>query len=378
MSVVEVQAIDSLERWVPAWSDLAQNAIEPNPFFEPWAFIPAWRYLASAEESCLFIFSMQQPDLLIGFIPVTRYRSYSGLPLPHLGVWRHRHCYLGVPLIRNGATEQVLEQLFGWLDGRSDGYLGFQFPWLYGDSAIKSNLVRFADQSCCELDEVESFGRAILLPRFDADRYVDQALSGKHKKNLDHKLKGLRELGDVNFQVSYDSLGLSEWLEQFISLEHSGWKSRNGGSLRSSPLEERFFHDLVTCGSKSERIIRQTMTLSQKPIVKRVVLSSGTKTFAFKTAYDEQWSKWSPGMLMELKNLSWALEQETKITMDSCAAPNAELFRRLWLDTCTISSLMLSKQRSTGRIIVSAIAGLRQLKRRGVNLGAHIKPKIHL
>jgi CelD/BcsL family acetyltransferase involved in cellulose biosynthesis len=249
---------------------------------------------------------------------------------------------------------------------------------LYGDSEIKSNLVRFADQSCCELDEVESFGRAILLPRFDADRYVDQALSGKHKKNLDHKLKGLRELGDVNFQVSYDSLGLSEWLEQFISLEHSGWKSRNGGSLRSSPLEERFFHDLVTCGSKSERIIRQTMTLSQKPIVKRVVLSSGTKTFAFKTAYDEQWSKWSPGMLMELKNLSWALEQETKITMESCAAPNAELFRRLWLDTCTISSLMLSKQRSTGRIIVSAIAGLRQLKRRGVNLGAHIKPKIHL
>lgn len=370
-----MQAIESLERWVPAWRELARDTVEPNPFFEPWAFIPAWRYLASAEERCLFIFSDQQPDLLLGFIPITRYRSYSGLPLPHLGIWRHRHCYLGVPLIRTGATEQVLGQLFDWLEERRDGYLGFQFPWLYQDSDIKFGLVRFALQRCCRLDEVESFDRAILLPRFNAEKYISQAVSGKHKKDLERKHRGIKEQGGIKFDVSHDSLELSEWLEQFLSLEHSGWKSRAGGSLRSSTLEESFFRDFVTLGANSGGIIRQTLTLRQKPIVVRVVLRSGTKTFAFKTAYDERWSKWSPGMLMELENLSWALEQENKITMDSCSAQNAELFRRLWLDTCGISSLMISTQRAAGRVIVSAIAGLRQLKRRSLTLCTHRKSK---
>lgn len=375
MSVVEVQAIDSLERWVPAWNDLAENAIEPNPFFEPWAFIPAWRYLASAEERCLFIFSMQQPDLLIGFIPVTRYRSYSGLPLPHLGVWRHRHCYLGVPLIRDGATEQVLEQLFVWLNQSRDGYLGFQFPWIYKDAEIKLGLDQFASQRSCSVDEVEAFGRAILMPRFNAEKYIAQALSAKHKKNLDRKFKGLSEISAVNFHVSQDSRGVSEWLEQFISLEHRGWKSRQGGSLRTSPSDELFFNDLVILGANAGRIIRQTLMLGEIPIVVRVVLRSGMKAFAFKTAYDERWSRWSPGMLMELENLSWALERENKMTMDSCAAQNAELFRRLWLDTCTISSLMISRQGSAGRVIISAIAGLRQLKRQGLTRCLHSKAK---
>src|SRR5262245_17206110 len=43
MSVVVINDLTSLEKYVPAWEDLAANAIEPNAFYEPWMMMPAIR-----------------------------------------------------------------------------------------------------------------------------------------------------------------------------------------------------------------------------------------------------------------------------------------------------------------------------------------------
>ena len=39
------ESADSLERHVAAWDELAANAAEPNPFYESYALLPAWRHL---------------------------------------------------------------------------------------------------------------------------------------------------------------------------------------------------------------------------------------------------------------------------------------------------------------------------------------------
>src|SRR5215813_2848126 len=43
MSVVVINDLNALEKYVPAWEDLAATAIEPNVFYEPWMVIPAIR-----------------------------------------------------------------------------------------------------------------------------------------------------------------------------------------------------------------------------------------------------------------------------------------------------------------------------------------------
>src|SRR5262245_14782005 len=43
MSVVVINDLTALEKYVPAWEDLAANAIEPNAFYEPWMLMPAIR-----------------------------------------------------------------------------------------------------------------------------------------------------------------------------------------------------------------------------------------------------------------------------------------------------------------------------------------------
>jgi hypothetical protein len=43
MSVVVIDDLTALEKYVPAWEDLATAAIEPNVFYEPWMALPAIR-----------------------------------------------------------------------------------------------------------------------------------------------------------------------------------------------------------------------------------------------------------------------------------------------------------------------------------------------
>ncbi|MGN6109811.1 MAG: hypothetical protein ACTHU0_32185, partial [Kofleriaceae bacterium] len=38
-----------LERHTPAWEDLVAHAAEPNPFYEPFALLAAWRHLPPTE-----------------------------------------------------------------------------------------------------------------------------------------------------------------------------------------------------------------------------------------------------------------------------------------------------------------------------------------
>ena len=41
MLVREIMDFDKLEEYVRPWQELALDAIEPNPFYEPWMLIPA-------------------------------------------------------------------------------------------------------------------------------------------------------------------------------------------------------------------------------------------------------------------------------------------------------------------------------------------------
>ena len=51
-----------------AWQDLADHAVEPNPFYEPWMFLPA----LEAWPSPLKHIFVEDGASLVGFFPLER------------------------------------------------------------------------------------------------------------------------------------------------------------------------------------------------------------------------------------------------------------------------------------------------------------------
>lgn len=94
-SVIDQPA--GLGEHVAAWDELAACAIEPNPFYESWMLLPGIE--AYGGDSPLRFVLAYAPGaggapLLCGFFPLERLASYRSVPLRHLRLWKHRHCYL--------------------------------------------------------------------------------------------------------------------------------------------------------------------------------------------------------------------------------------------------------------------------------------------
>src|SRR4051812_49302881 len=74
-----------LEGLQEAWQELAADAAEPNPFYEPWMLLPALRSFSRAGEvEVILVF---RDERLCGLFPVAFRRGRAEL-------WRHPYCYL--------------------------------------------------------------------------------------------------------------------------------------------------------------------------------------------------------------------------------------------------------------------------------------------
>jgi hypothetical protein len=77
------------------------------------------------------------------------------------------------------------------------------------------------------------------------------------------------------------------------------------------------------------RIERLSIELGGKPIAMLVNLIAPPGCFSFKTAFDERFARFSPGVLLQLENLA-LLERGDVAWADSCAAQGHPMIDSLW------------------------------------------------
>src|SRR5215212_6423974 len=105
MNIAVLRDRAALKAIVAEWEDLAANAVEPNPAYEPWMLLPALE--AFSEAADLRIVAVRHGGELVGLFPLQLERRYKGL-LPTLSSWTHPHCMLCVPLVHSKVTTEVL------------------------------------------------------------------------------------------------------------------------------------------------------------------------------------------------------------------------------------------------------------------------------
>src|SRR5262247_1952656 len=358
MSVVVINDLTALEKYVPAWEDLAASALEPNVFFEPWMMTPALRYLGAAKTiltALIFAADPSRPgaSLLCGLFPLECGRGYAGLPVKYLRLWRHKHCYLTTPLIRAGYERPTLEAFFDWLatDARSGALI--EFNMLPGAGAFHQALVDYLYISGKPNRIFDIYTRALFQPTVDADTYLCAALSAKHRKMIRRLERGLSEIGRLEYDALTPNDDAAVWIEEFLQLEASGWKGREGSALASNEPERSYFKSIATEAFRRGRLVMMALRLDGRPIAYKCNFLAGRGSFTFKIAFDENYARYSPGMLLEIENIRRLHAQSQIEWVDSCADPFNFMFNRLWLSRRTIQNLIVSTGKAPGAFIVS-------------------------
>jgi len=369
MSVIAVHDIAALPSYVPAWESLAAAAVEPNVFHEPWMMLPALREFGGGQQLLFLLVFGPDParpkglGLLCGFFPLERQGRYKGLPIPHLRIWRHLHSFLSTPLLRAGRGSETLQALFDWLGRERGGSSLLELGLVSADGPFQQLLIDHLNEhgrlSCVE----ETTTRGLLRVGDDGEAYLRTAMSGDRHKKMRQKRRRLGQLGRLETRLLESEGELETWIEWFLQLEANGWKGREGTALAVHENQRRFFHTIAKEAFARQRLMMLGLFLNAKPVALKCSLLMGQGAVGFKTAYDEDYAQYSPGMLLVADNILQVHARPELQWMDSCAVSQAELFNRLYRERRLMQTLLVSTGRRGGDLTVSLLPLLRWLKR---------------
>ena len=105
------------------------------------------------------------------------------------------------------------------------------------------------------------------------------------------------------------------------------------------------------------------LSFNGEVIAMKVNLMTGGGGFTFKIAFDEEYSKYSPGLLLELENMRRAFDTPEIHWLDSCALARHPMANRIWKERRMIRQSLISDNSRAGNFWISAFPLLRWVKK---------------
>lgn len=375
LSFETARQASELEPHVEAWEQLAQDAAEPNCFCEPWLLRPALEAFAGeARLHIMFAYAESgSRRTLQGVFPFERANRYRGLPLPHLRLWRHVHGYLATPLVRRGGEHECLAALMRHLRGDPQGCGLVEWDLVRGDGPFLQALENVARDLRVAMHTSRVYDRALLQPRAHAKEYLAAAFSSKRLREFGRLRRRLGELGEISFDSYVAGSDPCAWIEAFLALEASGWKGRLGSALGCTERSRTFFRRAACGAARGGHLEFVALRVGKGTVAMQCTFLSGSGAFAFKIAFDEAYSRYSPGMLLELETLERFHAQDATAWLDSCASVQHPTADRMWIDRRLVKTVVMSTGRAYGQATVALLPyahGAARLMRNPVNNSA--------
>lgn len=145
--------------------------------------------------------------------------------------------------------------------------------------------------SIVDINSAESF-----IPVKDgAEAYFD-SLSKNFLRNYRRIGRRIQEQPDVRFR--FDTGNSESNAEQFMDIEHQGWKAQRKTSIRSDESYVKFFR-LLTKRLEEQGWLRWAfLDIGDKPVAGQFMVQNGSTLYVVKIGYDEAFAKLSPGAVL--------------------------------------------------------------------------------
>jgi hypothetical protein len=364
ITLVVADGAAELERHTDAIDGLAAQAVDPNPYYEPWFMMPLLRAFGGRQRlQALLIYAAGSRELL-GFLPFERKLFHRRLPLACLRLWRDpEHWVLrSTPLIRQGALETCVAALFGWLAADRHGPRLVDLPNLPGTSAFSRALAIRLDGEPglrhLRLDRESHLYRR----QASLDIYLAAILDGDRRRNLNRRARRLAEQGALSY-VDVDDPGEGgRLIDDFLVLEACGWKGGTGTAMANRQGGVEVAEEILHGAWRRGRLSLLGLRVGGRLVAARSVLLAPPGGFGFKMAYDETEAiaRCSPGYLLELEGLRRLHDDATVLGggigwLDTCADDTAELARATRWEPLPIHRIVIARRGSAADAVVALL-----------------------
>ncbi len=347
-----------------AWGDLADAALVPNAFYEPWMLLPALEH--AEKETLYFLLVLGPPGAsgnqpLWGFFPLQLRSKCLHLPIRNLSLWHPRNCHLTAPLIAAAHIWEVLEAFWRWFEQNPCGSSILDTEYFPADGRFHEVWADYAIGRASLI--LRDFPRAVLVASGTAASYISSRLSKKHHDEYLRQERRLSEMGKLEYRQVESISDVDDWVDEFLRLEAKGWKSgANGNAFAKFEEDVNYLKTISRQGFLRNRVMLLSLTLDGKAIAMKHNLLTGDGGFALRIAYDEAFSKYSPGMLLELENIRRIFNSPRTKWLDSCAKPRHVMADRIWRERRILRRTLFSNGSRRGDFWMALLPVLRWVR----------------
>ena len=358
-----VETVDrrDLLRFEAAWRDLAARVGEPNAFAGPDFLIPALQRLADARVRVLLVWRDADRANLIGLAAIAPPRLRFGLA----SLWRSEQAALPAILLDRDVATEALAAIVDALPAEAPRLLGLRLPFSTVGGPIAAAAAALAARRALSLRTAYPRRRAALV--VGAKASFEARLDKRRRKEWARQRRRLEELGALESRVGADATAI----EGFLAVENSGWKGARRSALDAHVERAAFARETLARFAARGALEIHSLVLKDELIAAAAVLRAGNRAFYWKTAYDERFAAYSPGVQATL-DLSRRLERNPALSLvDSCAVADHPMIDRAWRDHIELIDLALSLTPGGGAAFALAAAvahGIERLKRRARRL----------
>jgi hypothetical protein len=140
----------------------------------------------------------------------------------------------------------------------------------------------------------------------------------------------LSEHGELSYMVARQPEEIRYHLEEFLTLEDTGWKGRRKSSMVSDRYRAAFAREAINSLAETDSVRIHSLALDGEAIASMIVFVSAGEAWTWKTAYNEDWARYSPGKLLVDRLTEWHLDDLNIRRTDSCAVPDHPIMSRMW------------------------------------------------
>jgi CelD/BcsL family acetyltransferase involved in cellulose biosynthesis len=153
--------------------------------------------------------------------------------------------------------------------------------------------------------------------------------SGSTRKKLRQDWNRLSALGAADVVNDRTSSAVRDAFEMFLTLEAGSWKGAHGTALLNDTKDATFARRLIGDLAEQRNASVALLRIDGRAIAAQVLLYCGTMAYTWKTAFDAEYAKYSPGALLVDKVTEELFSAHGITAIESCS-PEKGFMAQLW------------------------------------------------
>ena len=287
-----IRSMEELEQAREQWHDVYEASGMKLPVLT-YEYVKLW-YECFSSPKDIRVFRVVEGDRIIGFLPMVIRSRESARVLTNQ---TNDHCFYGEALVRQGYEEIFRKKLLDEILDESGWdvlhhIFGYSFSAVYPlfpESLLAEGKRRW------KMNVQPTY--TIVLDK-TCDEYFHKDLSSSMRKSLKLSKNRLIKAGPHRFLHFEGDEAVEKW-QDFLRIEDSGWKGKNGTSiLKTTPEYRKYYDGLIRHLSSTRDLHLYFLELDQKFIAAAVGYTAGDVFQYLKIGYDEEYQALSPSNML--------------------------------------------------------------------------------